>query len=136
MKRTLIAVIVVAAFLTGSLGMVAMAAKTKSGDVKDTFLIKPPWKAKKPAPKFTHTDHDKKHKIKCAECHHVYKGKKNVWKEGDKVQKCFACHKKTKDASAKGGGMTAMKAFHKNCRDCHKKKVKKGPRRCAECHKK
>ena len=40
----------------------------------------------------THKKHNVDYKIGCADCHHVYKDGKNVWKEGNAVQKCDACH--------------------------------------------
>ncbi len=45
---------------------------------------------KGPVP-FSHQKHIDS-KIACTECHHVYKDGKNVFKEGDPVQKCSACH--------------------------------------------
>jgi hypothetical protein len=60
----------------------------------------------------------------CKECHHT-------WKEGEEVKKCTACH--TKDSK-----ITAKKAFHANCRGCHRalKKESKaaGPTACTKCH--
>ena len=86
----------------------------------------------------THKKHVADYKVKCAECHHVYKEKKNVWKEGDPVQKCGECH----DPKAKKGeGIKLQSAFHKNCKTCHKDlekaKKKTGPvKKCKECHEK
>ena len=60
----------------------------------------------------------------CKKCHHT-------WKEGAKVKKCVDCH--TKDSK-----LTAKKAFHANCRGCHRamKKAGKatGPTPCTKCH--
>jgi hypothetical protein len=60
----------------------------------------------------------------CKKCHHT-------WKEGEKVKKCVDCH--TKDSK-----VDAKKAFHDNCRGCHRtmKKAGKatGPTACTKCH--
>ena len=71
------------------------------------------------------------HKLACTECHHIYKDGKNVFKDGDKVQKCAECH--TSPKKNDGKMLSLYNAFHKNCRDCHKE-AKKGPQKCNECH--
>ncbi|MEW6349787.1 MAG: cytochrome c3 family protein [Thermodesulfobacteriota bacterium] len=76
-----------------------------------------------------------KHKaLKCMDCHHVYKDAKNVFKEGDEVQKCGSCHKAAAQDKAPG----LKDAFHKQCEGCHKKmkkdKQKTGPTACTKCH--
>lgn len=99
-------------------------------------------KDKKGAVKLTHKKHNVDFKIACAECHHVYEGGKNVWKEGDKVEKCSKCHpiiwekgKKKK----KGEAMKLQNAYHKNCKTCHKALAKEGKKtgpfkKCNKCH--
>jgi hypothetical protein len=94
-------------------------------------------KEKKGPVKFDHEKHEANLKIACTECHHVYKDGKNVWKQGDPVQKCSACH----DLKEKKGNADKLQnAFHKNCKDCHKKeveagKVKNAPfKKCNDCH--
>jgi len=49
-------------------------------------------KYKKGAVQFTHKKHNVDYKVACAECHHVFKEGKNVFKKGDPVQKCSECH--------------------------------------------
>lgn len=123
-------------------GLVAAVAETtKSGEVEDVFILetkdmKP--KDLKPGVGFTHLKHSVDYKIGCAECHHVFEDGKNVWKEGDKVDKCIACHDMKKKGPAKKQ-YKLKNAFHKNCQNCHKDlaKAKKptGPtKKCAECH--
>ncbi len=89
---------------------------------------------KRPVP-LDHKKHAVDYKIACADCHHVYKDGKNVFKEGDKVQKCSECHDPKKKTTM--DGMKVMKlqnAYHKNCKNCHKKE-KKGPfKKCNDCH--
>ena len=93
---------------------------------------------------FNHKKHNVDYKIACNDCHHVYKDGKNVWKEGDEVQKCEACHK---EASLPKGEQCSkeekIKRFHKdalhaNCKGCHKKiedpEKKKTLTKCTACH--
>jgi len=47
-------------------------------------------KHKKVLVTFTHKKHNVDYKNACADCHHVYKDGKNVWKKDDPVQKCDA----------------------------------------------
>jgi hypothetical protein len=95
-------------------------------------------KYKKGAVQFTHKKHSVDYKIACAECHHVYKEGKNVFKEGDPVQKCSACHDAVK---SKGKVKKLMLAYHRNCQGCHKQLEKAGKktgptRKCNDCHEK
>ncbi len=40
---------------------------------------------------FSHRNHEAKG-IACARCHHVYQGGRNLWLQGQKVQRCSECH--------------------------------------------
>lgn len=137
MKRGLAIFSIITAFVF-SLGLMAWvyAADKSPDNVKidnDKAFFKDS-KRTKPAVDFTHLKHEKQHKIACAECHHVYKDGKNIWKQNDKVQKCNQCHK----AAEEGKKLTLQNAFHKNCKDCHTKLKtegkKTGPTLCAQCH--
>jgi hypothetical protein len=100
----------------------------------------------KSAVTFDHKKHQEDYKIKCTECHHVYKDGKNVWKEGDKVEKCQKCHneptiKGEKKLPKDKQKLNLKLAFHENCQGCHKKlkrkdKAKYGkiPTTCIKCH--
>jgi len=116
-------------FSVGSL----MAAQT----VPDTVTIenKDYKKDKKRPVPLSHKKHVAEYGVTCVDCHHVYKDGKNVWKEGDHVDKCSKCHDPLKNT--KENGVKVMKlqnAYHKNCKNCHKEK-KKGPfKKCNECH--
>jgi hypothetical protein len=71
---------------------------------------------------------------------------KNVWKEGDKVQKCMECHneptvKGEKKLPKDKQKLNLKLAFHNNCQGCHKKLKKKDktkykdiPTTCIKCH--
>lgn len=141
MKKGVIGIIVVAAFLAAALiGTISWAQKTKSGEVPDVYKIYDSVfkKHKKPAVMFTHQKHSMDYKLKCEECHHIYKDGKNTFKEGDKVQKCDECHKTPKKNDGKM--LSLYNAFHKNCKACHKAAKKGGnknaPTKCKGCHKK
>jgi predicted CXXCH cytochrome family protein len=93
---------------------------------------------KKGPVKFTHKKHNVDYKAACTECHHVYKEGKNVYKEGDPVQKCSACHDPIK---SEGNVKKLMLAYHKNCQGCHKELEKAGKntgptKKCNDCHEK
>jgi hypothetical protein len=104
-------------------------------------------KHKKSLVNLSHKKHGSDYKIACAQCHHAYKDGKNIWKEGDKVEKCAVCHKEAKAPKAKKGAPQMSKAdkiknyyysaIHENCVGCHKaekKKGKKTPSACKDCH--
>lgn len=94
---------------------------------------------------FPHKKHAVDKKIACTECHHVFKDGKNVWKEGDEVKKCDACHSEPKKPSGvKVSKAEKIKRFHytaihANCKGCHwdlkKKDEPTGPTSCNDCHK-
>ena len=89
---------------------------------------------KKPV-KLSHKKHNEEYQISCAQCHHVYEDDKNVWKEGDHVEKCIFCH----DPTMKQEDILKLQsAFHNNCRTCHKEISQEGKeapyKKCTECH--
>ena len=87
----------------------------------------------------THKKHATEYKIPCKDCHHVYKDGKNVWEEGQAVQKCSECHnvyllgKDLREATEEEKKLSLYKAYHDNCKGCHKTQ-QKGPVKCTECH--
>ena len=94
--------------------------------------------AKKPKPAvFPHKKHQEV--AECADCHHSAKdGKQVAYVDGQKVEKCEACH-------FKGSGMgkkieTFKGAAHVNCKGCHKKAAEEKPElkekfsKCMPCH--
>lgn len=100
-------------------------------------------KDKKPPVKMSHKKHTEEYKVACTECHHEYKDKKNVWKKGEPVKKCAECHSPLKTVKKEGTKIYKLNlAYHKNCKNCHKKVVekdsnKKAPfKKCSNCHKK
>ena len=128
-----------------ALGTLFIVSGALASDVPDTFTMhsKVYKKAKKIHQPFTHKKHATDYKAACTECHHEYKDGKNVWKEGQEVKKCEACH--TNPEKPKGKDVTRAEeiashywAIHENCVGCHKelKKAKKptGPTSCTKCH--
>lgn len=112
----------------------------KATDVPNEFSIKSDAfeTHKKGGVKFSHTKHTVDYKVACTECHHVFKEGKNVFKQGDPVQKCAACHD---PVESKGKVKKLMLAYHKNCQGCHKELEKAGKptgptRKCNDCHEK
>jgi len=89
---------------------------------------------KKPV-KLNHKKHSEEYEIACDNCHHIYQEGENVWKQGDPVEKCVACHDPMED---RGNVIKLQSAFHKNCRDCHKEMSQKGKeapyKKCTDCH--
>ncbi len=108
-------------------------AATKAPDKDITIESKDVFKTPKKAPvTFSH----EKHKgAKCTDCHHEFKDGQNVWKEGQEVKKCSACHQ----LEAKDKVLGLEKAYHEKCQGCHKKVKKekkdtKAPTACQKCH--
>jgi hypothetical protein len=137
MKKSLMTLL--AALITGLL-FVAAGVLTAADVPDDVTISNTGYKSDKKGPvKLTHKKHSTEYKIACTECHHDYKDGKNVWKEGDPVKKCGACH----DPVKKQGKVDKLKnAYHKNCKNCHKKLVEAGKakaapfKKCGDCHQK
>ena len=130
---TLVAVLVV--------GLCVLAAGIlTAADVPEKILIQNeyPQDRKGPVP-FNHKKHVAEYKATCTDCHHVYEGGKNVWKEGQPVKKCATCHD---PAEKKGSAMKLASAFHRNCKGCHKAYDAEHPgtkapvKKCNDCHQK
>lgn len=89
---------------------------------------------KKPV-KLSHKKHAEEYEIACDSCHHVYQEGKNIWEQGDPVEKCVACHDPVED---QGNVIKLQRAFHNNCRDCHKQVTLEGReapyKKCTDCH--
>lgn len=121
--------------------MLLAGAYATATDVPDEIVIQNEGykKDKKGPVHLHHKKHSADYKVACTECHHDYKDGKNVWQEGQPVKKCAECH----DPNAKKGNIDKLQnAFHKNCKDCHKKvvaadpKIKAPYKKCNECHQK
>ncbi len=87
---------------------------------------------------FSHKKHVEEYQATCTDCHHMYVDGKNVWKQGDPVKKCVECHNPIKEEAE---GLDLKKAFHDNCKSCHKEAVANGntnapDKKCTACHSK
>ena len=85
---------------------------------------------------FSHAEHAEGYVDACEACHHDYQDGKNVWEEGQPVQKCAECH----DPQKRDGKVRKLNiAYHKNCKGCHRKLAGEGDtrapyRQCTDCH--
>ncbi|MFA4902948.1 MAG: cytochrome c3 family protein [Desulfobaccales bacterium] len=95
--------------------------------------ISGPAASRKPPVQFSHKLHEAR-RVGCTQCHHDYQGRRNVWHEGQPVQKCQACHGLT----PKAGRLDAKNAFHRQCKGCHLRLKQQGrpagPVECRGCH--
>jgi hypothetical protein len=144
-KRSLM---VLTATALGVVFLFALAYATQQAPDTLTMESKLFPKHKKSLVTFHHKKHNVDHKIACADCHHKYTDGKNVWKEGDEVKKCDACHTEAKapkgaDAPKLSKAEEIQKyyysAIHQNCVGCHKDLKKADPAKviptkCTECH--
>ncbi len=107
-----------------------------AADVPDQILIQNEYPQDKKGPvSFSHKKHVVEYKAACTDCHHRYEGGKNVWQEGQPVEKCSACH----DAAEKqGAAMKLGGAYHQNCKGCHKEHPDTSAplKKCNDCHQK
>ena len=85
----------------------------------------------RPPAVFKHDEHNEIAQIEeCNQCHHVYDDNGNLMEdESSEDQSCSDCH----DLEPSGKKPGLMKAFHRNCKDCHRRQ-KKGPLMCGQCH--
>ena len=86
---------------------------------------------RRPAAVFRHDYHNETAEIEeCNQCHHVYDDDGKLEEdESSEDQQCSNCH----ELKTSGRRLALMKAFHTNCKGCHKEK-KKGPLMCGQCH--
>lgn len=90
-------------------------------------------KLQRPQVAFMHDAHNEKAELEdCVVCHHskTEDGMRDM-EMSSEGEPCSSCHAVTRD----DGGTPLMRAYHKQCIDCHKEQAK-GPVACAECHKK
>ncbi len=141
-KGKLVSCLAVAALFMFSAVLLALAAQ----QAPEEITIKPSiWTTvTKTSVKFEHKKHAEEYKIACTQCHHIYKDGKNVWKQGDPVEKCEKCHTNTitqgeMKLTPDEKKLNLKLAFHNNCQPCHKKlKAEKpdtkAPTTCNGCH--
>jgi len=118
--------------MTGVFAAVFIIASIHAQDemlVVDNTVFEDP---QSPPALFQHDEHNEKAGIdECNECHHVYEDGELQEYDSSEDQLCSECH--TFEAS--DNRLPLMKAFHQNCKGCHKEQ-KSGPIMCGECHRK
>jgi hypothetical protein len=126
------------AYLAGLiLGMVALVGAQAGLPTEPpaNSLLKAPvlGASRKPPVHFSHRLHEARG-VACTQCHHEYKGRRNVWHQGLPVQKCEACHGPRPQARR----LDAKNAFHRQCKGCHLRFQQQGrqtgPIKCQGCH--
>ena len=132
-KRTLLVLTAVALSVVFLFAVVYATPQAADVMTMDSKVYK---KHKKTLVNFSHKKHNVDYKIGCTDCHHIYKEGKNVWKEGDAVKKCSECHNPVKEEAE---GLALKKAFHDNCKKCHKEAELNGnmnapTMKCTGCH--
>ena len=113
--------------LVTMIACLCLAGAAFAGEGPETIVLK----AKKGNITFQHHKHQGR--TECGECHHEKgpDGKQVAFHKGMKIQNCDVCHNKS---FANKKLNKPMKAFHKNCKGCHKQH--KAPTKCKFCHKK
>ncbi len=142
MKRLLICASVMCVGLLVAVGVRAAATAPPAVIIMNNPGFK---KHTKPLVVFDHKKHYDQYKIACGECHHDAHGKPLMnLKPGEPVKTCGQCHSdfsifvSPADRSLpreKKIEKYYREALHAKCIGCHRK-LKKGPTRCNECHKK
>ncbi len=124
MKKSLL----IALMITALLGTFVVSMVSAADAPADGLEMKYPGEKTKYAPmKFDHSKHVEG--IECATCHHKMAENPDM--------KCTSCHADT-SKEAKKTPEGHYKAFHSSkaeasCLGCHKK-MKKGPKKCNDCH--
>ena len=101
------------------------------------LLNNPGYKKERKGPvEFPHKRHAYEYRLFCWDCHHVYKDGENVWVPWGETKRCSQCHDPKKKEPNK---IMLQKAFHYQCKGCHKELAKKKKntgayRKCGGCH--
>ena len=97
------------------------------------------YKKKRKGPvEFTHKKHAYEYRFLCWDCHHDYKDGQNIWVPWGETKRCSQCHDPRKKEPNK---IMLQKAFHYQCKGCHKELEKIGRKagaykKCGGCHQK
>jgi len=122
-------VYMLAALIISSLIFVSAHSQEDEMLIVDNKVFENP---QRPPAAFKHDEHNENAAIEeCNICHHIYKDGKLLEDESSEDQLCSECHNLT----ASGNQPALRKAFHINCKGCHKENGD-GPIMCGECHKK
>ncbi len=116
---------------------VSAEAKAGSGNLDVIILNNQGYKKKRKGPvKFTHKMHVYEYRVFCWECHHNYVNGEDIWVPWGETKKCSRCHDPKKKEPNE---IMLQKAFHYQCKGCHKSLAKKmmktgAYRKCGGCH--
>lgn len=113
--------------LAGLIFLISAQSQEDMQFVRAGAFVKP----RRPPAVFRHDAHNESAEIEaCYICHHVYdENGRLVEDESSEDQSCSDCH----ELARSGNKPALMKAFHANCKGCHKEK-KNGPVMCGQCH--
>jgi hypothetical protein len=95
------------------------------------------YKKKRKGPvEFTHKKHVYQYGVVCWDCHHDYKDGQNVWVPWGETKRCSQCHD---PKSKEHNKIMLQKAFHYQCKGCHKELAKQkrktgAYKKCGGCH--
>jgi hypothetical protein len=125
------------AYMAGlTLGLVSVLAAYAGSRTEPpaVMLLKIPALGSRPTPpvRFNHQSHEAR--AACTLCHHEFQGRRNVWHEGQPVQKCQACH----SLKPVPPSLDLKNAMHRQCKGCHLRLRQQarpaGPIECRGCH--
>jgi hypothetical protein len=124
----------VAGLILGMLGLLgAHTVSLTEPPAINTLRIPVRDSRRKPPVTFRHRLHEARG-LACTQCHHEYQGRRNVWREGQPVQKCQACH----GLRPKARCLDLKNAYHRQCKGCHLRLQQQGrragPIKCRDCH--
>ena len=93
-------------------------------------------KRKREPVELSHSQHYLDYDVSCWDCHHDYKGEKNIYSPVVETQKCIDCHDPLSD---QGRVMKLEAAYHLNCSGCHRslamqREKTAAYRECPDCH--
>ena len=117
-------------FISLALPMIFLISGYSQEDMR--YISAEPFvKPRRPPAIFDHDAHNEKAGLEeCYVCHHLYdENGKLLEDESSEDQACSDCH----ELARSGNKPALMKAFHDNCKGCHKER-KKGPLMCGQCH--
>ncbi len=125
------------AYLSGLVMGVLAVLGAQGADIQppETSRLQLPVKGarQKPPVLFSHRVHDAQG-VACTQCHHDYRGRRNVWRQGQPVQKCQACH----GLHPQARHLDLKNALHRQCKGCHltlrQQGRRAGPVECRDCH--
>lgn len=112
-------------------------ATADPGNLNVILLNNQGYKKKRKGPvEFTHKKHVYQYRLFCWDCHHDYQDGQNVWVPWGETKRCDQCHDPRKKEPNE---IMLQKAFHYQCKGCHKKLAKEHKktgayRKCGGCH--